>query len=335
MAKEAISITGKGRRKNWWVRLGNKRKGFSYETASGKKIRSKNDLGRIKALVIPPAWRDVRINPSAKGKVQALGIDEAGRLQYKYEASFTKKQAKAKYQKLAAFGKQLPLLMKAVNRDLAGDGLDRRRIVAAVVRLIDSLNFQVGTELSEQQYNTFGLTTLHKKHVTIGPNGHIAFDFVGKSHIAHQKELRDKKAAAVLGELMAIKKGKKVFRYSTEDGKTYRIKPSHVNAYIKEAIGKEFSSKDFRTWNGTLAAAIELAKIGPTEGERAIKKNLVAVVKTVSGELGNTPAVCRSSYIHPLVIEEYCAGNVIKLSNGSRSRSVREKALLKMLKTRK
>lgn len=333
MTEEAISITGKGRRKKWWIRVGTKEKGFAYETSEGRKITKKTDINRINALVIPPAWREVRINPSSAGKVQALGIDDAGRLQYKYSASFTKRQAKAKYLKLVSFGKQLPLLMKTVTRDISGDGLNRERVVATVIRLIDALNFRVGTELSEQQYNTFGLTTLHKKHVKVGSGGHVTFDFVGKSHVPHQKELKDKKAASVLKELMASRKGRKIFRYRSDDGKMYRIKPSHVNRYIKDAIGKEFSSKDFRTWNGTLAAAVELAKIGPADDEKTVKKNLVSVVKTVAEELGNTPAVCRSSYIHPLVIDQYCAGKVIKISG--RSRSSREKALLRMLKNGK
>lgn len=330
MTKEAISITGKGRRRKWWKRVGTKKNGFAYETSEGRKITKKNEIARINALVIPPAWKEVRINPSSAGKIQALGIDDAGRLQYKYEASFTKKQAKAKYLKLVSFGKQLPLLMKTVTRDISGEGLARERVVATVIRLIDALNFRVGTELSEQQYNTFGLTTLHKKHIKIGRSGHVTFEFVGKSHVPHQKELIDKKAASVLKELMASRKGKNVFRYRSDDGKMYRIKPSHVNAYIKEAIGKDFSSKDFRTWNGTLAAAVELAKFGPADDEKALKKNLVSVVKTVAEELGNTPAVCRSSYIHPTIIDQYSAGKVIRLSNGSRS--AKEKALLKMLR---
>lgn len=333
MPKITAPITEKGRRKNWWKRAGGK-KSFRYETADGKRIKKVSDIERIKSIVIPPAWKDVRINPSPSGKIQALGIDDAGRLQYKYGASFTKKQAKTKYSKLAKFGKQLPKLMKVVNRDLALKGLDRLRVIAAVVKLIDALNFRVGTELSEEQYNTFGLTTLHKKHVTLGSKGRMEFDFVGKSHIAHQKELTDKKTAVVLKELMAVKKGKKVFRYDSGNGKMCRVKPSGVNAYIKEAIGKDFSSKDFRTWNGTLAAAVELEKIGVAETEREAKKNLVSMVKKVAEELGNTPAVCRSSYIHPAIIEGYCSGETIKL-NGSRSRSAKEKALLRMLKKAK
>ena len=208
------------------------------------------------------------------------------------------------------------------------------------MRLINSLYMRVGSEKSVRHYKTFGITTLQNRHLTIDRNGKLVFDFVGKSHIKHRKILVDKELAAVMLELKEIGPARKLFHYVAEDGTLRSIKPSDVNSYVKESTSDEFSSKDFRTWGGTLLAALELAELGPAEDEKEIKHRLVRAIKRVAEQLGNTPTVCRSSYVHPLVIDSYGKGITIAEFEPRRVRRIRlsqadyepgEQALLKLL----
>jgi DNA topoisomerase-1 len=211
-----------------------------------------------------------------------------------------------------------------------------------VMRLINSLYFRVGTELSEKHYKTYGVTTLKKSHLTIGKKGRLEFNFVGKSHVQHRKVLVDEGLSAVVAQLFAIKRGKRLFRYIDVDGKVRTITPAEINRYLKNATTPEFSAKDFRTWGGTLMAATELAEIGKTEAEKEIDKNIVKAVKKVAEVLGNTPSVCRGSYIHPLILESYRNGVTIEEFRPRRARVLKsiqtdidpeERALLKMFKS--
>lgn len=298
----------KGRRANWLRREGSKTRGFKFFDCKGKEIKDAATLERIGSLVIPPAWKHVRICPSPGGRLQVVGMDSRGRIQYRYHATFSQKQQRKKFAKIERFGRYLPKLKEATNRDIQLDGLPREKVLAVMMRLINSLYFRVGTELSEKHYKTFGITTLHKKHLTVGRKGKLQFDFVGKSHVEHRKVMVDEDLASVMKDLDSLKGGKKLFRFIDDAGKAKPVTPSMVNAYLKSATDAEFSSKDFRTWGGSMLAALELADIGPGETEADIKKNIVRAVKRVAEELGNTPAVCRSSYIHPAVLDAYAKG---------------------------
>ncbi len=331
-----------GRRANWFERKGTKSRGFSYVRANCKKITDRAELERVASLVIPPAWKYVRINPGSSGKIQAVGMDTTGRVQYIYHTKFSEKQQRQKFAKLNAFGEALPKLMEAVNRDIEFDGLSAEKVLAVVMRLMSSLYFRVGSDLSEKHYKTYGITTLQKKHLEIGNKGKLTFAFVGKSHVDHRRIIVDSELAAVIKEMVSLKRGRKLFRYLDESGKPRSITPAQINAYIKNATDAKFSSKDFRTWGGTLLAAVAFAEEGCCESEAETKKAVVKVVKKVADELGNTPAVCRSSYIHPAVLKAYSGGVTIDEFRPRKQRKIKrlkaellpeEKALIKLLKS--
>ncbi len=338
-AREAIL---RGRRSRWWERKGTKPGRFRYLDATGKQVSDPDSLERIAKLVIPPAWKFVRVNPFAGGKIQAVGVDAMGRIQYKYHPAFSQKQQQKKFAKIERFGEFIPRLKELTNQHLALEGMPKEKVLAVVMRLINSLYFRVGTELSEKHYKTYGVTTLQKSHLTIGKKGRLEFNFVGKSHVQHRKVLVDESLSAVVAELFAIKRGKRLFRYVDADGKVRTITPASINRYLKDATAPEFSAKDFRTWGGTLMAATELAEIGRAEAENEINKNIVKAVKKVAEQLGNTPTVCRGSYIHPLILDSYKKGVTIEEFRPRRARMLKsirediapeEKALLKLFKS--
>lgn len=331
----------KGRRAKWWQRKGSKSKGFEYVDAAGKKIAKQEDLERIGSLVIPPAWKHVRISPSAGGRLQVVGMDTTGRIQYRYNSKYSESQGRKKFAKIEKFGEHLPKLRKKTNEDIALEGFPKEKILAVVMRLINSLYFRVGTEKSARHYKTFGVTTLKNEHLTIGNKGELKFDFVGKSHVQHRKLLVDAELAAIMKDLKSIGPKRKLFHYLDEQGKPRPIKPGDINRYLKEATASEFSSKDFRTWGGSLLAAAELAEIGKAEDEKELKKNIVRAVKKVAEDLGNTPTVCRASYIHPAVLKAYEKGVTIDEFRPRKKRKIKrieadyepeEKALLKLFK---
>jgi DNA topoisomerase-1 len=336
-AKQTIE---KGRRANWWQRRGTKSKGFHYVDAKGRRITDEESLERINQLVLPPAWRYVRISPHAGSSLQAVGMDTRGRVQYRYHTKFSEKQQRKKFSKIVEFGRQLPRLRSVTNEHIALEGFPREKVLAVMMRLINSLYMRVGTEKSVRHYRTYGITTLANRHLTIKRGGVLVFDFVGKSHIKHRKVMVDEELASVMKDLKALGGAGKLFHYLDEEGKARPVSPAEINRYIKEATAPEFSAKDFRTWGGTLLAAVCLAELGKPEDEKDVKKNIVRAVKEVSDQLGNTPTVCRGSYVHPDVIKHYESGFTI---DDFRPRSVRrirrietdydpeEKALLRML----
>lgn len=338
-ARQAIES---GRRSRWYRRKGRKSRGFSYIRANGKKLTDKSELERVASLVIPPAWKHVRINPGPSGKVQAVGMDTTGRVQYIYHRKFVEKQQRQKFAKLNAFGEAIPKLMDAVNRDIELEGLPAEKVLAVVMRLMGSLYFRVGSDLSEKHYKTYGITTLQKKHLEIGNKGKLTFAFVGKSHVDHRRIIVDSELAGVIKEMISLKRGRKLFRYLDESGKPRAVTPAQINAYIKNATDAKFSSKDFRTWGGTLLAAVAFAEEGCCETEAETKQAVVKIVKKVADELGNTPAVCRSSYIHPVVLKAYSEGVTIDEFRPRKQRKIKrlkaellpeEKALIKLLKS--
>lgn len=304
-------LAEKGRRVKWWQRKGTMARGFTYVTYDGSKITDENSLERIRTLVIPPAWRHVRISPAAGGKLQAVGIDTSGRLQYIYHPKFAETQQRKKFAKIEKFGEYLPKLRSVTSEHISLDGFPREKVLAIMTRLINSLYIRMGTDKSVKQYRTYGITTLGKKHITIARKGKVIFDFVGKSRIKHKKVLVDPEFAALLRELSRLGGGRKLFQYIDEDQRLRPVKPSQINAYIKSVTGADYSAKDFRTWGASLLAAVELAEVGACDDERQIQKKIVGAVKKVAEQLGNTPAVCRSSYIHPNILKAYSRGLVL------------------------
>lgn len=338
-ALSGIGALTRGARARWWVRRGTKRSGFRYETADGRPVRDPEQLARIKSLVIPPAWREVRISPSARSSLQAIGIDTSERVQRIYHPSFAARRQRRKYEKIERFGEALRRLRKKTNEDIALEGLPRERVLAVVIRLINDLYFRVGSEESVKRYRTYGVTTLRNRHLEIKPGGRLVFSFVGKHHIRHRRIIVDDELAALMRDIQKLG-GSKLFHYLDADGRPRPITPRDVNDYIKAATAPEFSAKDFRTWGGTLLAAVELAEIGRAEDEKQARRNLVKAVTRVAEHLGNTPTVCRNCYIHPTVLERYCQGTTLtefrprqqrRLRRQQPEYEVEEVALLKML----
>lgn len=336
-----VGTVTRGRRANWWVRRGSKRRGFRYETSDGERITDEAAVERIESLRIPPAWKEVRISPSPRSSLQAIGIDGAKRVQRIYHPKTVQKRARRKFAKVVRFGEQLPVLRKRTNEDISREGLDKERVLAVVVRLINELYFRVGSEKSVHRYKTYGVTTLRNRHLEIKRGGRLVFNFTGKHSIKHRRVLVDDELASLVGEIKAIG-GARLFEYYGADGKVYPIRPRDVNDYIKAATDAEFSAKDFRTWGGTLLAAIRLAEVGCCDDEKQAKKNVVNAVRSVAERLGNTPSVCRGCYIHPDVIETYMKGRSLeeyrprsrrRIKRQQPDYTVEEAALLKLLRS--
>jgi DNA topoisomerase I len=337
-AKQKIE---QGRRAKWWLRKGGKSTGFKYFDADGKRITDETQLERIKSLVIPPIWKYVRISPSPKSKLQAVGMDSSGRVQYLYHPKFAEKQQKKKFEKIERFGEFLPKLRKVTNEDIRLEGFPREKVLAVMTRLVNSLYIRVGTENSVRHYKTYGITTLQNRHLEIGRKGQLIFSFVGKHHIKHRKVLVDEDLAMIMRDLKALGTSRKLFHYLDEEEKPRPIKPQDLNEYLKTATAPEFSAKDFRTWGGTLLTAVELAEIGKAEDEKEVKKNICKAIKKVAEQLGNTPTVCRASYVHPKVLKSYEEGITLDEFRPRKKRRIKriesdyeleEKALMKLFR---
>lgn len=322
-AGRARQIVEKGRSARWWKRRGSAKRGFRYLTPDGAAVGEKEHLERIRSLAIPPAWRHVRISPSAGGKLQAIGIDGRGRVQYLYHPKFAEARQRKKFAKIERFGSYLPKLRRLTNKHISLEGLPRDKVLAVMIRLINSLYIRIGGERSARDFRTYGITTLGNRHVEIKRNGRVVFEFVGKGRIKHRMVLVDRELADLLRELRSLGPSRKLFHYIDDNGKLRAIRPSEINGYLKSITAPEFSSKDLRTWGATLLAAIEFAEIGTADDEAGTKKNIVRVVRRVAAALGNTPAVCRASYIHPFVIESYEKGVTIDEFRTRKERAIR------------
>jgi DNA topoisomerase I len=266
-------------------------------------------LARIEALRIPPAWKDVWISPRPHAKLQATGIDKAGRRQYLYHPEYRARQEQAKYDKLVRFAERLPTLRQAMSEHLDEEPLGFEWTAAVAVRLINEGWFRVGNERYARSYKTFGITTLRRGHVTVR-GSRITFRFRAKHRVLVHTVLVDPELAAAMKQLLALPGGRRLFRYE-RDGEIYNLGARKLNDYIREYMGDEFTAKDFRTWGGTLVAAIELAEAPPAETETATKRTVAAVMRKVGERLGNTPAVARASYVSPAVVEQYLDGRTI------------------------
>lgn len=282
--------------------------GFRYRDARGRIVRDKITLARIRTLAIPPAWTKVWICRSADGHLQAVGRDARGRKQYRYHPSFRTKQDGAKFSRLAAFGRALRRLRARVSADLARPGLPRDKVLAAVVRLLDRTQLRIGNHEYRRTNNSFGLSTLLDHHVTVTAR-RVRVKFNGKSGIAHERVVNDTKLARVVRRCRDVP-GQHLFQYRDDRGRPRGVSSTDVNDYIRRAAGGDFTAKDFRTWAGTVLAAARLAGEELPDSAKAAERIVVRVIREVAARLGNTPAVCRKSYIHPLVIEAFAAGKL-------------------------
>lgn len=276
-------------------------KGFQY-TLKDVKV-GKEIVTRIASLAIPPAWSDVQISVSERAKVQATGYDINGKKQYIYSAKHTLKQELAKFDRITQFGARLPKLRKLVEKDIQRRRFDKKKVLAAAVSLIDEGYFRVGNQEYARKNQSYGLTTLRSKHVTV-KGQKIIFDFIGKSGQEHHKVVEDGTIARIIRKLDDMP-GYELFRYYDKQGVLHTLTSADVNEYIKQSMGYEFSAKDFRTWGGTLLAATELARVVRSDVSTARKKAMTECVKVVSSKLGNTPAIARKSYIDPRIFAMY------------------------------
>jgi DNA topoisomerase-1 len=296
-------------RRGGWTRLGSPRRGFRYHDSRGRAIDNPTALARIDSLRIPPAWKDVWISPRAGAKLQATGVDKAGRRQYLYHPDYRARQEQAKYDKLVRFAERLPQLRKVMDEHLDSEPLSLDWTAAVAVRLINEAWFRVGNERYARSYKTFGITTLRKGHVQVR-GSRVTFRFRAKHRVLVHTVLVDAELAAAMKQLLALPGGRRLFRYQ-RDGETHNLGARRLNAYIREHMGEEFTAKDFRTWGGTLVAAIQLAEAPPAESATAQKRTVAAVMRKVGERLGNTPAVARASYVSPAVVEQYLDGRTI------------------------
>jgi DNA topoisomerase-1 len=295
-------------RRGGWRRLGARGR-FRYVDARGRPISDEAALERIDALRIPPAWRDVRISPRPYAKLQATGIDSAGRMQYLYHPDFRAQQEQAKFDKLIRFAERLPDLRAAMAEHMGLGSLEPDWTAALAVRLINLAWFRVGDERYAKKFRTFGITTLRKNHVKVR-GSRITFCYRAKHRALVRTALVDSELADAVRELKSLKGGRVLFRYHNGNG-LCNLTGRRLNDYIQEHMGEEFTAKDFRTWGGTLLAAIAFAEHGVAESETQAKRVIASVMRTVGERLGNTPAVARASYVSPAVVEQYLDGRTI------------------------
>src|SRR4051794_12529351 len=326
-------------------------KGFSYRGPDGATINDAETWRRIRALAVPPAWTDVWICANPRGHIQATGRDARGRKQYRYHALWSQTRDQPKYERTIAFARALPRLRRRVDRDMQRPGLPREKVIAAVVQLLESTLVRVGNEEYAQQNRSYGLTTLRNRHASVKGTA-LKFNFRGKSGVKHSVGVRDRRLARVVRMCQELP-GQRLFEYVDDDGTIQPVDSDDVNAYLREAMGDDFSAKDFRTWAGTVLAAralqelenevasaevpIEQVQKGPT------KKALTTAIERVAADLGNTPAVCRKCYIHPAIIDSYMDGTLAeslsrrvarRLENDTGSLRDEERLVLSLLRRR-
>jgi DNA topoisomerase-1 len=294
-------------RKGGWRREGRRR--FRYLDSQGNRITDPAKIERIEALAIPPAWKDVWISPRPNAKLQATGVDAAGRRQYLYHPEFRAQQEQAKYDNLILFAERLPVLREAMAAHMEKDPRDRERVSAIAVRLINLGWFRVGSERYVRESRTYGITTLNKSHVGVR-GSRIVFRFRGKHRVWVRTQIVDSELAAAIKDLLALPGGRRLFRYEWE-GDVYNLTSKRLNDYIRIYMGEEFTAKDFRTWGGTLLASLAFAERGLVETAADQKRVVAAVMRQVAERLGNTPAVTRASYVSPAVVEQYLDGRTI------------------------
>ncbi len=274
---------------------------FRYRAPDGQVIRAPSQLARIAALALPPAYRDVWINPDPRGHIQAVGRDGRGRKQYRYHADWVQQRDSEKFDRMLAFAKVLPRIRRLTSRHLRDSGLTRRKVLATVVQLLEHTLIRVGNEEYARTNKSYGLTTLKRQHVRVR-GAEIHFEFKGKSGVRHEIEVRNPRLAAIVRKCQELP-GQEIFEYLDETGKRRDVKSNDVNDYLREASGGDFSAKDYRTWAGTLLAAQALRAYRSFSSQTEAKRQVLEAIESVARRLGNTRSVCRKCYIHPQILE--------------------------------
>jgi DNA topoisomerase I len=283
--------------------------GFVYLDPKGERITDDRRLERIKKLAIPPAWTDVWISTDPLGHIQATGRDPKGRKQYRYHTRWRETRDEAKYGRVIAFGKALPALRERIEHDLQLPGMPRPKVLATVVRLLETTLIRVGNAEYARDNHSYGLTTMRDKHVDVSGST-ITFKFKGKSGKKHTIDLKDRQLARIVKRSRDLP-GYELFQYEDENGVVRDVTSSDVNAYLQEITGESFTAKDFRTWAGTVLASLALREFDPASSDSESKKNVVRTIERVAERLGNTPALCRKCYVHPTVIDAYLEGTLV------------------------
>lgn len=317
-------------------------KGFSYADAERQSVQDEKLLSFFQSLVIPPAWTNVEINASPPAKIRATGYDAKGRKQYIYNSNFRLRQEQKKFDRILQFADKLPHMRIVTGQHLRKRKLDRNKVLACMVRLLDIAFFRPGSDIYAKQNKSYGLTTLRSKHLKIEGN-ELIFNYVGKSAQKQEKHIVDKQLAKIVREIDELP-GYEIFKFIDENGDVQDVKSQHLNEYIREVMGEEFSAKDFRTWAGTVIAAMSLDELGAIEesDQRKLNKNIREAVIKVSERLGNTPAIARKSYIDPRIIDNYTKGKTLcyfkkevnRLLKKNENLSVEELGVLCLLKRR-
>jgi DNA topoisomerase I len=285
-------------------------KGFRYVRPDGKPVREKETLARIKSLVIPPAWSDVWICPDSDGHIQVTGRDAKGRKQYKYHPDFRAVRETGKYDHVLEFAAVLPQIRETVAKHMAKRDLGRERVLATVVHLLETTLIRVGNADYAKQNKSYGLTTLKDPHVKI-EGAELKFQFIGKSGKSWRLKIHDRRVAKIVRACQELP-GQQLFQYIDEDGNRQGVTSSDVNDYLREITGREITAKDFRTWAGTVLAAVALQEFGEIDSAAAAKRNLRQAIERVAGRLGNTATICRKCYVHPEIIDGYLSGDFMK-----------------------
>jgi DNA topoisomerase I len=293
---------------------------FAFFNTQGKRISDEAEIRRINALAIPPAYADVWICPDARGHLQATGRDARGRKQYRYHPQWRETRDANKYERMLAFGAVLPKLRARVARDLALDGMPRDKVLATVVRLLDTTLIRVGSEEYARENRSYGLTTLRKRHLKVSANT-LRFKFRGKSGIEHDVAVSDRRVARIVKRCMDLP-GQDLFQYLDADGERHAVSSSDINDYLHEITGADFTAKDYRTWAGSVFALAALRRL-KWETVTEARKHIVGTIKDVSQLLRNTPAVCRKCYVHPAVIEAFEAGELAEAMPASKRRGLK------------
>lgn len=285
--------------------------GFEYRDPHGSKVKDEDTLTRIRKLAIPPAYEHVWICPYPNGHLQAVGRDARGRKQYRYHARWREVRDENKYGKMLLFGRVLPKIRAQVERDLGRSGLSREKVLAAIVRLLETTLMRVGNEEYAKSNKSYGLTTLRNRHVKIGNGSRIRFDFRGKHGSEHHIDLRNKRLASIVRRCQELP-GQELFQYLDEDDVPRAVTSDDVNDYLREITGEDITAKDFRTWAATNLAALALRELEQFDSQTKAKRNMVQAVEAVSKMLGNTPAICRKCYIHPAIFDGYLDGSLLQ-----------------------
>jgi len=285
-------------------------KQFRYVDAAGKPVRDGATLARIRALAIPPAWTDVWICPRDNGHLQATGRDARGRKQYRYHARWRTVRDEAKYERMLSFGKALPLIRSHVDAALRQRGLPREKVLATIVYLLEVTMMRIGNEEYARENKSFGLTTLRERHVRID-GSEVEFRFRGKSGVFHAVKVEDRRLARIIERSRELP-GQELFQYEDDDGSLHAVDSADVNDYLRAITGEDYTAKDFRTWAGTVLAAMALQEFEKFDSATQAKRNIVQAIEAVAKKLGNTPSICRKCYVHPAVIEAYLDGSTVK-----------------------